>query len=70
MPKWWPISWITVRRTCSTTSDSDCADPADGLAVDRDPVGQYAGVVRGALRQRDALVQPEQARVDRDRAPR
>jgi len=22
MPKWWPTSWMTVRRTCSTTAAS------------------------------------------------
>src|SRR6478736_9291522 len=37
------------------------ADGADLQAVDGDPVGQYPGVVRGALGERDALVEPEQA---------
>jgi len=23
MPKWWPTSWMTVRRTCSVTSCSE-----------------------------------------------
>src|SRR6185312_12891606 len=37
------------------------ADGADLQAVDGDPVGQHPGVVRGAVGERDALVEPEQA---------
>src|SRR5258705_12647581 len=37
------------------------ADPADLTAVDGDPVGQHPGVVRRAVGERDALVEPEQA---------
>src|SRR5881227_1461264 len=38
------------------------ADGADLPAVDGDPVGQHPGIVRGALGERDALVEPEQSR--------
>src|SRR5215468_4240618 len=47
------------------------ADDADGQAVDRDPVGQDPGVLRGAAGERHPLVEPEQpgrarAVLDRD----
>ena len=38
------------------------ADGTDSLAIDRDPVREQAGVVGGALGERDAHVQAEQAR--------
>ncbi len=59
MPKWWAISWMTVIATSSTTSSSRFADVEQGVAIDRDRVGQRTGVPGVAFGQRDALIQPQ-----------
>ena len=44
MPKWWPISWMTVAADLVGNLLLGAADRADGLAVDGDVIGQDPGV--------------------------
>ena len=62
MPKWWPISWMTVRRTWSATSCSlwQIVQIACWQMVIRSGSTPAYCEVRGAAGERDALIQPEQ----------